>query len=295
MTTSLPYDIRDPRSVFNLVPSTRPKFIAPSTTKAASSTTAAPKSGKVTTTLGASALEKLYEATDGGGKFDKVVNFLGTMAEAESFKGKKTYNEDSSASGIFHFLIGNGGGHDKDGRKTEYGQYDAKGVLRTSSFETAKKRLRTMIKSPVYSDTIARQQGLLDELNIVLKAQNPDQLTPQRQAILAFANLKMQSGDFDKFLQGEQKAEDVYGKVWVTKGKTHSNKTIASNWQNAVARSGKSPEVHYNFFGISPRTFGGRPASPNIGESGIPMVYDYAQLAGGGTFDEKIKSKKTLI
>jgi hypothetical protein len=39
------------------------------------------------------------------------------MAEAESFKGKQTYSLTSSASGIFHFLTGNGGGHNKAGVK----------------------------------------------------------------------------------------------------------------------------------------------------------------------------------
>jgi hypothetical protein len=37
------------------------------------------------------------------------------MAEAESFK--QTYSLTSSASGIFHFLTGNGGGHNKAGVK----------------------------------------------------------------------------------------------------------------------------------------------------------------------------------
>jgi hypothetical protein len=67
------------------------------------------------------------------------------MAEAE--KGKQTYSLTSSASGIFHFP-GNGGGHNKAGVKEDLGQYDAKGVLRTSSFETAKKRLRAMMGNP---------------------------------------------------------------------------------------------------------------------------------------------------
>jgi hypothetical protein len=43
------------------------------------------------------------------------------MAEAESFKGKQTYSLTSSASGIFHFLTGNGGGHNKAGVKEDLG------------------------------------------------------------------------------------------------------------------------------------------------------------------------------
>jgi hypothetical protein len=68
------------------------------------------------------------------------------MAEAESFKGKQTYSLTSSASGIFHFLTGNRRAQ-QSRRKEDLGQYDAKGVLRTSSFETAKKRLRAMMES----------------------------------------------------------------------------------------------------------------------------------------------------
>jgi hypothetical protein len=58
-------------------------------------------------------LEHLYNATDGTNNFDKVVDFLGTMAEAESFKGKQTYSLTSSASGIFHFLTGTEAGTTK--------------------------------------------------------------------------------------------------------------------------------------------------------------------------------------
>jgi hypothetical protein len=58
------------------------------------------------------------------------------MAEAESFKGK-TYSLTSSASGIFHFLTGNGGAQ-QSRRKEDLGQYD-KGVLRTSSLKQQRK------------------------------------------------------------------------------------------------------------------------------------------------------------
>jgi hypothetical protein len=60
------------------------------------------------------------------------------MAEAESFKGKQTYSLTSSASGIFHFLTGNGGAQ-QSRRKEDLGQYDAKGVLRTSSLKQQRK------------------------------------------------------------------------------------------------------------------------------------------------------------
>jgi hypothetical protein len=39
------------------------------------------------------------------------------MAEAEVLRVKQTYSLTSSASGIFHFLTGSGGGHNKAGVK----------------------------------------------------------------------------------------------------------------------------------------------------------------------------------
>jgi hypothetical protein len=108
LTRSLPLDIDAKVSFYNLSPA--PTVIAPSPAVA---TTATPAAVDPTTSAlfggASSALEHLYNATDGTNNFDKVVDFLGTMAEAESFKGKQTYSL-SSASGIFHFLTGNGGG-----------------------------------------------------------------------------------------------------------------------------------------------------------------------------------------
>jgi hypothetical protein len=78
------------------------------------------------------------------------------MAEAESFR-KQTYSLTSS-SGIFHFLTGNGGAQ-QSRRKEDLGQYDAKGVLRTSSLK--QQRLRAMMGNPKYSDSIKKQPGLV--------------------------------------------------------------------------------------------------------------------------------------
>jgi hypothetical protein len=238
---------------------------------------------------GGSALEYLYNATDNNKNFKKVVNFLGTMAEAESFKGKQTYSLSSSASGIFHFLVGNGGGHNKAGQKEDLGQYDAKGILRTSSFETAKKRLRSMMGSAKYADSIAKQPGLIAELDTVLKARTPDDLSPQRQAILAYANLKMQSSDFSNFLQGKQSAEAVYGNAWVTRGSTHSDGAIKSNWQNAIKRS-VAKKSNYDFFGLTPISgFGDTEATPHPYGAAIPTMHS------GGSLDQRVLAKKTLI
>jgi hypothetical protein len=59
------------------------------------------------------------------------------MAEAESFRVSRPTVLTSSASGIFHFLTGNGG--KSRYAKRDLGQYDAKGVLRTSSLKQQRK------------------------------------------------------------------------------------------------------------------------------------------------------------
>jgi hypothetical protein len=230
------------------------------------------------------ALEGFYNATDGTKNFSKVLDFLGNMAESESFKGKKTYNENSSASGIFHFLVGNGGGHTKDGKKDKLGQYTANGDLSTSSFETAKKRLRSMIASPKWSYNIAKQPGLVPELNAVLSAKTPMELSPQRQAILAYANLKMTSHDFDNYLQGKDTAENVYAKVWVTRGKTHSDQAIYSNWRRAAARG--AGQSNREYFKVGTPT-----ASPHPYGDKVP----YNSMHDGGVLSERLLQKSTLI
>jgi hypothetical protein len=58
-----------------------------------------------------------------------------------------------------------------------------------------------MMGNPKYSDSIKKQPGLVYELSTVLQARTPDDLSPQKQAILAYANLKMQSNDFSSYLQ----------------------------------------------------------------------------------------------
>lgn len=290
LTRSLPLDIDAKVSYYNLSPA--PTVIAspnvPASEEPASASTPSPIKSVFAGT--SSALEHLYNATDGTKNFSKVVDFLGTMAEAESFKGKQTYSLSSSASGIFHFLTGNGGGHNKAGVKENLGQYDAQGVLRTSSFETAKKRLRSMMQNPKYSDSIKQQPGLTMELDSVLEARTPDDLTPQKQAILAYANLKMQSSDFSRYLQGKQEASDVYGRVWVTRGSTHSDGSIKANWQNAIKRS-VNQKSNYDFFGLKPidGTFGSGPSQESYGAYLPGIRHD------GGTLDQRIHQKKTLI
>jgi hypothetical protein len=53
---------------------------------------------------------------------------------------------------------------------------------------------------PKYSDSIKKQPGLVYELSTVLQARTRT-ICPTKQAILAYANLKMQSNDFSSYLQ----------------------------------------------------------------------------------------------
>jgi hypothetical protein len=52
--------------------------------------------------------------------------------------------------------------------------------------------------NPKYSDSIKKQPGLVYELSTVLQART---ICPHKKAILAYANLKMQSNDFSSYLQ----------------------------------------------------------------------------------------------
>jgi hypothetical protein len=56
-----------------------------------------------------------------------------------------------------------------------------------------------MMGNPKYSDSIKKQPGLVYELSTVLQAHG--RFVPTKQAILAYANLKMQSNDFSSYLQ----------------------------------------------------------------------------------------------
>jgi hypothetical protein len=290
ITDASPWDINANTSLFNLNPAyikVVAKTVTPenpvagtpttSTSPAATTTTSAPaKIESITDTAAATAakkpashspnsaspLEMLYNFTDGGGRFDKVVNFLGSMAEAESNKGKKIYNEHSSANGIFHFLVGNGGGHNKEGKKEKLGQYDENGILRRSSFETAKNRLKVMItRDPEVNKAVNSNPTLLHEINTVMNAKTPDTLSPQNQAILAYAHLKMGSKDFDEYLEGKKDSAYVYGKNWVTFKDGKSFDAIKKNWSRAKNRSGDLFD-NLNFFGIA-----GPTENKNYGES----------------------------
>jgi hypothetical protein len=70
------------------------------------------------------------------------------------------------------------------------------------------------------------------ELSTVLQA-HTGRFVPTKQAILAYANLKMQSNDFSSYLQGKQAASDVYGKVW---NREVAHMEIKTNWQNAIKK-----------------------------------------------------------
>jgi hypothetical protein len=74
--------------------------------------------------------------------------------------------------------------------------------------ETAKKRLRAMMGNPKYSDSIKKQPGLVYELSTT-SGTHTGRFVPTKQAILAYANLKMQSNDFSSYLQ-ENKLLQTY-------------------------------------------------------------------------------------
>jgi hypothetical protein len=144
LTRSLPLDIDAKVSFYNLSPA--PTVIAPSPAAVAQQLLSSPVDPTTSALFGgaSSALEHLYNATDGTNNFDKVVDFLGTMAEAESFKGADLQSHLIRLRNI-PFPYRQRRRAQQSRRKRDLGQYDAKGVLRTSSFETAKKRLRAMM------------------------------------------------------------------------------------------------------------------------------------------------------
>ena len=229
-----------------------------------------------------SPLELLYNITDrtGAKNFNKVAGFLGNIAEAESFKGKIPYNTSSSASGAFHFFVGNGGGYTKDGKRTRLGQYDKNGVLRTSSFETAKKRLRVLVGDKAIADKVNAAPALMSEVGLILKAKTPDELSHQQQAMLAYANLKLTSQVFDKFLHNKAKAADVYAQSWVTLSGSHSLKEIHNNWKNAERRGGGLPAA-LNFLGIK-----------RVGVDYASLIPSYSD---GGKITSRLDAKRILI
>lgn len=216
-----------------------------------------------------SILKRLYHITENRGDFNKVVNFLGTMAEVESFKGAKKYNKRSSASGIFHFLVGNGGGYNKRGQKIKGGRYTVKGDNATSSFQTAQNRLKNMMSMDKYASGISAQ-GLHSPLLKILQANTPDDLSEEEQAVLAYANLKMKGDKFGDFLEGKISGESLYADEWVTKSKVHARDSISINWANALIRNkGKN---NFKYFGLSQSETPASPSSKGEGSSLRPQT-----------------------
>lgn len=280
-----PYDITDNNSYFNLEEATVVEPFTGEDDKPSKLTTASTSptvNNHLPGKVGESTLEKLYEATDGRGNFSKVVDFLGNTAEAESMKGKQTYNTKSSAAGIFHFLVGNGGGYTKEGKRTILGQYSKDGQLRRSSFEMAKKRLQTLISSPQNAEKIAFQPELVKDINKILEAKVPDNLTAQQQAVLAYAHLKLGSSDFDHYLSGNKEASDVYAKVWVTYKTQDSLAAIKKNWNRAVKanQTNGGMEGQFSFFGLTPRGHANFVTAPSVGNQlpGKPITEEMVTL-----------------
>ncbi|MCK5788670.1 MAG: hypothetical protein KAH32_06715, partial [Chlamydiia bacterium] len=187
----------------------------------------------------------------GGTNYGKAIGFLGNMAEAESGKGRMTSNKASSASGIFHYLVGNGGGFNKAGGRVAKGQYNESGKIARSSFQTAQQRVKNVLGSEAFGHKF---RGKLKEKMIkISEAEDPNDLSNEEQAMLTLTSLKMKSGRFDQFIAGNVSDMDLYARDWVTLSGDHSLRGIKTNWKNALKRGviGKRGSIksHYKFFG----------------------------------------------
>ena len=206
-----------------------------------------------------SPLERLFTATQSG-SFPKMLSFLGDVVEAESVGGKYQFNPKTSAKGIFHFLTKNA---------TEKG---------TSSFDTAKQRLRNLKKK--YSSKIGSDKELKTTFSKILNAADPTDLSYQEQAILMFADLKMKGNKLGRFLDGEYSAADLYASRIVTTGSSnHSRAGILTNWNNARQRrtgntSNNQDEILFNL-AISKEPL---PLSPAPSPSPSPSLRDESLL-----------------
>lgn len=190
-----------------------------------------------------SILESIVTKTSGTDNADNFIAFAGKVAQAESFRGKKEDNDDSSASGLFHILVDNAGEYNKKGDKVVGGGYDKEGNVATSSFNTAKTRLNTMIGMHPSGTFKFADKSLLE----IMRADNPRELSREQQAILLYADLKMREGtDIEDLMKGTTDGSDMYRKFWVTETGKHSKAGIAQNWANAIIRDGK--EGYGNLF-----------------------------------------------
>jgi hypothetical protein len=125
LTRSLPLDIDAKVSFYNLSPA--PTVIAPSPAAVATQLLSSPSRSTTSALFGASsALEHLYNATDGTNNFDKVVDFLGTMAEAEVLRvSRPTVSPHPPQE--YSISLQATERAQQSRRKGDLGQYDAKG------------------------------------------------------------------------------------------------------------------------------------------------------------------------
>jgi hypothetical protein len=112
------------------------------------------------------------------------------------------------------------------------------------------------------------------ELSTVLQARTPDDLSPQKQAILAYANLKMQSNDFSLAIC---RKTSCFRRVWqgLEVAIAYIATEIKTNWQNAIKRSVNQKSNHA-FFGLAL----------------YPLYQVYPALRDGGAFDLRVQQKR---
>lgn len=201
-------------------------------------------------------LEAVFGKISGEEGFGKFLNFAGNVAQVESYRGEEESSEESSASGLFHILTGNGGGYSRNGAEATGGGYDSYGNRVRSSFDTAKKRLKNMMDRYA-SKGVGSIEGIEGFLSEIEDADDPKDLSREQQAMLLYADLKMRKGkDFDMFIDGDDDGRDLYSKKWVTSTGDHTKAGILENWKNALKRESKygddkaRGEFNRRFFGL---------------------------------------------
>jgi hypothetical protein len=190
--------------------------------------------------------EGLFGSDDNG--LMRGAQFLSTLAEAESGRGKYLSNPNSSATGLYHFLVRNGGGYTKDGVKSPLGQYDKAGARTVSSYQYAKDSLAKIVKS---SPAMLSNQDLASDFKIISASSTPKMLTAKQQSLLAYAYLYNRAPkDFSSYIKGTKAGVDLYAKEWVTLSGSHTYNDIARNWGRASSRTANAIE-NLNFIGIN--------------------------------------------
>jgi hypothetical protein len=217
-------------------------------------------------------IEELHGNLFGDDSFLQGTQFINTLAEAESGRGKYMSNPKSSASGFFHFLVRNGGGYTKTGVRSPLGQYTKDGQRQVSSFQYSKDSLdRIVNKMPA----LMSNQDFSADYEVIKNATTPTLLSAKQQSLLAYAYLYNRAPrDFTAVMKGGKPAVELYAKEWVTLSGSHKYDEIATNWNRAAAKT-KDTAANLNFIGIQ-----------------MPIIDDVVYIGSGK--DTKTVTKKPL-